>query len=110
MRPSPIFLRLANKPASRRRISATALMTMLAFALACLFGGAQGVAQKAYIPVTGANNVSVIDTTTNATVATIDIPPSGVQIGCYPNPSSPPQYVSAPTRTPVALVALRGWL
>jgi YVTN family beta-propeller protein len=62
---------IASLLASASRISATAFMAVVVFTVVCFIGSAQGLAQKAYIPEAGANDVSVIDTTTNTVTGTI---------------------------------------
>jgi YVTN family beta-propeller protein len=53
-----------------------------AFALACLLGSAQSLAQNAYITNQGSNNVTVINTATNTVVTTIPVgnDPAGVTV------------------------------
>jgi YVTN family beta-propeller protein len=55
-------------------------MAFLAFIAICLLGGAQSLAQNAY--VTSDNSVSVVDTTTNTVTATIpvDYDPTGIVV------------------------------
>lgn len=51
----------------KRRISGLLASTL--FMIACLFGGAQSLAQNAYIPNGNSDTVSVIDTATNTVTA-----------------------------------------
>jgi YVTN family beta-propeller protein len=49
------------------------LLAITAFIVADLLGGAQSLAQNAYIANAGSNNVSVIDIATNTVTATIPV-------------------------------------
>lgn len=63
-----------------RKLRTPGLLAIAAFAVFCLLGGAQSLAQNAYIP--NSNNVSVIDTGKNVVIATIPvgIGPGGVAV------------------------------
>jgi YVTN family beta-propeller protein len=62
------------------------------FAVSCLLGSTQSLAQSAYIPNSGSDNVSVIDTATNTVVATI--PVGSEPIGVAVSPDGSKVYVT----------------
>jgi YVTN family beta-propeller protein len=72
-----LLLKWAPLGVSMRRVFAGA-----GLALACLLGGAQALAQNAYITNQGSNNVSVIATASNTVTATIPVghAPGGVSV------------------------------
>jgi YVTN family beta-propeller protein len=72
-----LLLKWAPLGVSMRRVFAGA-----GLALACLLGGAQALAQNAYITNQGSNNVSVIATASNTVTATIPVghAPGGVSL------------------------------
>ena len=57
-------------------------LAIMAFAVSCLFGSAQSLAQNAYITNNDSNSVSVINTATNTVIARIPIGygPFGVSV------------------------------
>ena len=73
----------------KRRISG--LLASMLFMIACLFGGAQSLAQNAYIP--GSDTVSVIATASNAVIATTPLPAgSGPSFGVAVTPDGSKVY------------------
>jgi YVTN family beta-propeller protein len=74
------------------RLRISGLLAVAVFAASCLLASAQTLAQNAYITNQTSNTVSVIDTTTNAVIATISVggDPEGVAV--TPNGPCRPRY------------------
>jgi YVTN family beta-propeller protein len=81
------------------------LLAITAFIVAGLLGGAQSLAQNAFIANAGSNNVSVIDSATNAMTATI--PVGSFPFGVAASPDGRKVYITnANTNTASVIVAV----
>jgi len=78
------------------------MLAITAFAVSCLLGSTQSLAQNAYITNSDSNNVSVINTATNTVIATIPVGtfPQGVAV----SPDGSKVYVTTPASNIVAVI------
>src|SRR6516165_7674476 len=84
---------IATLLASANRVSATAVMSIVVFAVACFIGSAPGHAQKAYITGgEGTPTVTVIDTATDTVVAVL--PAGSVPTSVAVKPDGSKAYVT----------------
>jgi YVTN family beta-propeller protein len=75
------------------KLRISGLLAIAAFAVACLLGNGQSLAQNAYITNQGpepftASTVSVIDTATNTVTATIPVGPASIGVAASPDGST----------------------
>jgi YVTN family beta-propeller protein len=88
------------------KLRISGLLAIGVFAVACLLGNGQSLAQNAYITNTGSNtgsySVSVIDTTTNTVIATIPVgtTPFGVAV----SPDGSTAYVTNVNSNSVSVI------
>ena len=67
------------------------------FAVSCLLGSTQSLAQSAYIPNSGSDNVSVIETAKNKVIATIPVGSNPNAFGIFIQPARPaPRFAGTP--------------